>query len=80
MQESNGNLFSVMWRQKLINYFFLDKIAQNTVPLLLFRAKVLKISPLEKNFDFLKDLNSTNPTSVYGVYELSNSVMIRSIG
>jgi len=47
---------------------------------MLHRAKILRVNPLESNIDFLKDLDKQNPESFYKAYELSQGVLIRSIG
>jgi len=62
---------------KLVYY---DKVANLTAPLMLHRAKILRVNPLESNIDFLKDLDRQNPESFYKAYELSQGVLIRSIG
>jgi len=62
---------------KLVYY---DKVANLTAPLMLHRAKILRVNPLESNIDFLKDLDKQNPESFYKAYELSHGVLIRSIG
>ena len=62
---------------KLVYY---DKVANLTAPLMLHRAKILKVNPLESKIDFLKDLDRQNPDSFYKAYELSQGVLIRSIG
>lgn len=62
---------------KLVYY---DKIANLTAPLMLHRAKILQVNPLQSNIDFLKDLDSQRPESFFSAYTLSQGVLIRSIG
>ena len=69
-----------MWRSKLLQIVYFDRIANLTAPLMLHQAKILKVNPMESKIDFLKDLDQTRPESFFGAYKLTEGVMIRSIG
>ena len=57
-QESNKDMVAKLWLQRMLKIVWFDRIAQNTVPILLFKSKVLKVNPLDTRIDFLKDLDS----------------------
>ncbi len=79
-QESSPDFFDKILFSRLLKIAYFDKIALNVVPLLLYKAKMLNEYPLESKVNFLKDLNSTAPSSVFGAFQFSDPVLIRSVG
>lgn len=79
-QESSPDFFDKILISRLLKIAYFDKIALNVVPLLLYKAKMLNEYPLESKVNFLKDLNSKAPSSVFGAFEFSDPVLIRSVG
>jgi len=63
---------------RIIKHVYFDKIANNVVPYFFFKANVLSVNPFASDMDFLKDLNSVEPKSVFPTYRFASPLMIRT--